>query len=272
MTAIAFGPVPSRRLGQSLGINNIPPKSCSYACVYCQVGRTLELAVERRAFRPPVEVVHRVETRVREVRARGEAIDYLTFVPDGEPTLDLHLGREITGLRPLGIPVAVITNAFLLDRSDVQSDLLRADWVSLKVDAVRDTRRPAKPARPAPRPAVATRSIRSSVTGVSPFDMPSSPNWTCRKPQISARSNVFFAQASGQPSIARTRSAAWVLARMRDSDMDSDCAVPWLTIPAMLAAQTWAICRSTNVTGPTRRRRAQNTAAQVPKPAVHSAM
>jgi wyosine [tRNA(Phe)-imidazoG37] synthetase (radical SAM superfamily) len=138
VTAIAFGPVPSRRLGRSLGINNIPPKSCSYACVYCQVGRTVELIAERRAFYPPEEVVHQVETQVREVRERGETIDFLTFVPDGEPTLDVHLGREIAGLRSLGIPVAVISNGFLVDRSDVQSDLLRADWVSLKVDGVRE--------------------------------------------------------------------------------------------------------------------------------------
>jgi wyosine [tRNA(Phe)-imidazoG37] synthetase (radical SAM superfamily) len=137
-TAIAFGPVPSRRLGRSLGINNIPPKSCSYACVYCQVGRTVDLIAERRAFRPPEEVVCHVETRVREVRERGETIDYLTFVSDGEPTLDVHLGREIVGLRPLGIRVAVLSNASLVGRGDVQADLLRADWVSLKVDAVRE--------------------------------------------------------------------------------------------------------------------------------------
>jgi wyosine [tRNA(Phe)-imidazoG37] synthetase (radical SAM superfamily) len=138
VTALTFGPVPSRRLGRSLGINNIPPKVCSYSCVYCQVGRTLELAAERSSFYPPDEVVRQAETRVRELRERGEAIDYLTFVPDGEPTLDVHLGREIAGLRPLGIPVAVISNASLLDREDVQSCLSRADWVSLKVDAVHD--------------------------------------------------------------------------------------------------------------------------------------
>jgi wyosine [tRNA(Phe)-imidazoG37] synthetase (radical SAM superfamily) len=135
---ITFGPVPSRRLGRSLGINNIPPKVCSYSCVYCQVGRTVELAAERSTFYPPEEVVREVEARVREVRERGEAIDYLAFVPDGEPTLDVHLGREIAGLRPLGIPVAVISNASLLGREDVRSDLARADWVSLKVDAVRE--------------------------------------------------------------------------------------------------------------------------------------
>jgi wyosine [tRNA(Phe)-imidazoG37] synthetase (radical SAM superfamily) len=138
VTAIAFGPVPSRRLGRSLGINNIPPKSCSYACVYCQVGPTAELSVERRAFYPPEEVVRQVETRVRDLRVQGEAIDYLAFVPDGEPTLDVCLGREIAALGALGIRVAVLSNASLVDREDVQSDLLRADWVSLKVDAVRD--------------------------------------------------------------------------------------------------------------------------------------
>jgi wyosine [tRNA(Phe)-imidazoG37] synthetase (radical SAM superfamily) len=138
MAAIAFGPVPSRRLGRSLGINNIPPKSCSYSCVYCQVGRTDDLTVERRAFYAPEDVVRQVEAKVREVRERGDTVDYLTFVPDGEPTLDAHLGGEIGALRTLGIPVAVITNASLLGREDVRADLHRADWVSLKVDAVRE--------------------------------------------------------------------------------------------------------------------------------------
>jgi wyosine [tRNA(Phe)-imidazoG37] synthetase (radical SAM superfamily) len=135
---IAFGPVPSRRLGRSLGANNIPPKSCTYACVYCQVGRTVDLTVERRGFHPREEVVRQVEARVRDVRARGEAIDFLTFVPDGEPTLDAYLGWELAALRRLGLPLAVISNASLLDREDVQEDLLCADWVSLKVDAVRE--------------------------------------------------------------------------------------------------------------------------------------
>jgi wyosine [tRNA(Phe)-imidazoG37] synthetase (radical SAM superfamily) len=138
MTAIAFGPVPSRRLGRSLGINNIPPKSCSYACVYCQVGRTSDLTVRRRRFHDPAEIVRAVEDRVREVRAKGGAIDYLAFVPDGEPTLDANLGQEIEALGPLGIPVAVLSNGSLLHHEDVQSDLLRADFVSLKVDAVEE--------------------------------------------------------------------------------------------------------------------------------------
>ena len=66
---IAFGPVPSRRLGRSLGINNIPPKTCTYACVYCQVGRTTHMPIERQAFYDPEAVVSAVEERVRRARA-----------------------------------------------------------------------------------------------------------------------------------------------------------------------------------------------------------
>jgi len=133
---IAFGPVPSRRLGQSLGINHIPPKVCTYSCVYCQLGRTLKMSIERGTFYEPADVVQAVQDRVAQARAVGEPIDYLTFVPDGEPTLDIHLGREIESLKPLGIPIAVITNASLIWRADVRADLAQADWVSLKVDAV----------------------------------------------------------------------------------------------------------------------------------------
>jgi wyosine [tRNA(Phe)-imidazoG37] synthetase (radical SAM superfamily) len=138
VSGIVFGPVPSRRLGRSLGINNIPHKVCSYACAYCQVGRTVDLTAERRAFLPPERIAGEVESRLRELRQRGEAVDYLAFVPDGEPTLDVHLGREIEGARPLGVPVAVLSNASLVVHGDVQADLLRADWVSLKFDAVRE--------------------------------------------------------------------------------------------------------------------------------------
>lgn len=135
---IAFGPVPSRRLGRSLGINNIPPKVCSYACAYCQLGRTLKMQVQRQAFYEPGEIVAAVQDKVAKAQEAGEAIDYLTFVPDGEPTLDLHLGREIELLRPLGLPIAVITNASLIWRPDVRKDLMGADWVSLKLDAVEE--------------------------------------------------------------------------------------------------------------------------------------
>jgi wyosine [tRNA(Phe)-imidazoG37] synthetase (radical SAM superfamily) len=124
-------------LGRSLGINNIPPKVCTYSCVYCQLGRTIKMRVERRAFYEPRELFEAVRDKVESARNVGEAIDYLAFVPDGEPTLDVHLGREIELLKPLGIKIAVITNSSLLWREDVREDLMEADWVSLKVDAVR---------------------------------------------------------------------------------------------------------------------------------------
>ena len=128
---IAFGPVPSRRLGFSLGVNNIPPKVCSYYCVYCQLGRTKRLQTRREAFFNPTEIVENVKSKV-ESKTR---IDYITFVPDGEPTLDVNIGREIEKLRDFG-RVAVITNASLLWREDVRNDLLKADLVSVKVDSV----------------------------------------------------------------------------------------------------------------------------------------
>ena len=123
-------------MGQSLGINHIPPKICTYSCVYCQLGRTIEMRTERREFYPPEEIVGEVEEQVDRARERGERIDYLTFVPDGEPTLDINIDREIELLKPLGIKIAVISNASLMWREDVREDLMGADWVSMKVDAV----------------------------------------------------------------------------------------------------------------------------------------
>jgi wyosine [tRNA(Phe)-imidazoG37] synthetase (radical SAM superfamily) len=134
---IAFGPVPSRRLGRSLGINNIPPKICTYSCVYCQLGRTLQMHVDRRPFYAPEEIVSAVRDKVARTKEVGETIDYLTFVPDGEPTLDINLGQEIELLKPLNLPIAVISNASLISREDVRQELMATDWVSLKVDAVR---------------------------------------------------------------------------------------------------------------------------------------
>jgi wyosine [tRNA(Phe)-imidazoG37] synthetase (radical SAM superfamily) len=135
-SSLVYGPVPSRRLGRSLGINNIPPKKCSYSCVYCQLGLTADRQTRRRAFYPPLELARSVNERVRLLREKGELIDYLAFVPDGEPTLDINLGKEIELLRALGIKIAVITNASLIWHEDVQQDLRKADWISLKVDAV----------------------------------------------------------------------------------------------------------------------------------------
>jgi wyosine [tRNA(Phe)-imidazoG37] synthetase (radical SAM superfamily) len=136
---IAFGPVPSRRLGRSLGINNIPPKICSYSCVYCQLGRTSTMQTGRKAFYEPKDILEEVEEKVEKTDERGEPIDYLTFVPDGEPTLDCNLGEEIELLKELDTKIAVISNASLISKEDVRNDLAKADWVSLKVDAATET-------------------------------------------------------------------------------------------------------------------------------------
>lgn len=133
---IAFGPVPSRRLGRSLGINNIPHKICTYSCVYCQVGRTLKFRLEPSVFYEPEVIAREVGEKIAKAQELSEAIDYLTFVPDGEPTLDLNIGRTIDLLKPLGIKIAVITNGTLIQREDVRAALMNADWVSFKIDAV----------------------------------------------------------------------------------------------------------------------------------------
>jgi len=133
---IAYGPVPSRRLGCSLGINNIQPKTCTYACVYCQAGPTRRMTITPRTFFDPARLADEVRARVDTVRRAGETVDFLSFVPDGEPSLDRHLGEAIEALRPLGLPLAAITNASLLGRPGVDEALGAVDWISVKVDTV----------------------------------------------------------------------------------------------------------------------------------------
>mgnify|MGYP001394626869 FL=1 len=131
-----FGPVPSRRLGRSLGINNIPPKICSYACIYCQLGNALGMTDQRQEFFDPQELAQEVSEKVKTLTTNQKKVDYLTVVPDGEPTLDLNLGKLLDLLKPLGIKLAVISNASLIHLPSVREDLTHADWVSLKVDSL----------------------------------------------------------------------------------------------------------------------------------------
>ena len=132
---ISFGPVPSRRLGKSLGINNIiSPKTCSYGCVYCQVGKTLKKGIKRETFFKPEVIFEKVRQHLEQLNKESQP-DYLTFVSNGEPTLDINLGKSIILLKKLGFPVAVITNASLLFEESVREDLFTADWVSLKMDS-----------------------------------------------------------------------------------------------------------------------------------------
>ena len=163
-TAVAFvyGPVPSRRLGQSLGIDPIPLKTCNYNCVYCQLGRTRPVTNRREDFFPPEEIV----SEVREaLRIRGsEEIDYLTFVGQGEPTLCSSLGQLIRQVKEITpIPVAVITNGALLHREDVREELLAADMVMPTLDAADDATFK-KVNRPWPR-----LRIRAIIEGMKAF-------------------------------------------------------------------------------------------------------
>jgi len=133
---LTFGPIPSRRLGRSLGINNIPPKICTYSCVYCQIGKTSNVKIHPQVFYSPSQIFNEVREKVEKSREKGEPIDYLTFVPDGEPTLDINLGQEVKLIKSLGIKIAVITNASLMEQKQVRENLEEADLVSLKVDSV----------------------------------------------------------------------------------------------------------------------------------------
>ncbi|MGM0416418.1 MAG: radical SAM protein [Thermodesulfobacteriota bacterium] len=144
-----FGPVPSRRLGQSLGINNIPPKYCSYACVYCQLGRAIRLVQMPEEFYHPMAVVKAVQEKLDVLHLSGQHVDYLTIVADGEPTLDLHLRELIDALQGTNLPVAVITNGTMLQFPQVRTALSNANWVSVKVDSVDEStwRRIDRPAK-----------------------------------------------------------------------------------------------------------------------------
>ena len=133
-----FGPIPSRRLGQSLGINNIPPKVCTYSCAYCQMGRTKKMQHERVEFYTPEALFEETREKIQQIKKSGESIDFITFVSDGEPTLDINLGKEIKLLKSFGIKIAIITNASLLWMEDVRQDLIDADLVSIKIDSIEE--------------------------------------------------------------------------------------------------------------------------------------
>ncbi len=136
MTLNVFGPVPSRRLGRSIGINNMTPKHCSYACLYCQVGKTTHRQIQRQKFFDPQKLVDDTKRKIDHLKNPHDEVDYLTIVSQGEPTLDDHLAELVSGLKSLGWPVAVITNASLLWNESVRHDVANADFVSIKVDAV----------------------------------------------------------------------------------------------------------------------------------------
>ncbi len=128
-----YGPVPSRRFGSSLGVNPVLFKTCSFSCVYCQLGRTQHMTAKRASFFPPEEILAEIEEAVKSSRL---PVDYITFVGEGEPTLNSDIGYLIMETkRRTGRPVAIITNGSLLWREDVRRDLKEADVVSAELDA-----------------------------------------------------------------------------------------------------------------------------------------
>ena len=132
---MVYGPVPSRRLGRSLGVNPIPFKTCNYSCVYCQLGRTTRMTNQRKDFFLPEELLNEIK-RVIEVESSHSKIDFVTFVGEGEPTLCKSLGWLIRKTKEIAdIPIAVDTNGSLLYREDVRNDLSQADVVMPSLDA-----------------------------------------------------------------------------------------------------------------------------------------
>jgi len=132
-----FGPVPSRRLGMSLGIDIVPFKNCTFDCVYCQLGVTTRKTIDRGNFVPQDEVL----AEIREVvDKKADNIDFITFSGSGEPTLNAQLGEMISRTKVFtDIPVAVITNGSLLYMDDVRNDLNEADLVVPSLDAITDS-------------------------------------------------------------------------------------------------------------------------------------
>lgn len=129
-----FGPVPSRRLGKSLGIDPVPLKTCNWNCVYCQLGRTIPLTNERSEYFPSEDMLAEVEQALAAHRP-GE-IDWVTFVGSGETTLHASLGWLIRGVKALTrLPVAVITNGSLLYLPEIRQELYPADAVLPSLDA-----------------------------------------------------------------------------------------------------------------------------------------
>ncbi len=129
-----YGPVPSRRLGRSLGIDLVPHKVCSYDCIYCQIGKTTKKTTERKEYVPAQEVLKEIERFLSEETFPP---NYLSLSGSGEPTLHSKIGRVIQSIKKLtSIPVAVLTNGSLLFMEEVRQDLRNADVVLPSLDAV----------------------------------------------------------------------------------------------------------------------------------------
>jgi len=133
MYSFLFGPVPSRRLGMSLGVDLVPRKVCSLDCVYCEVGETTKLTTERMAYVP----LERIKDELEAYFGQEKDPDYITFSGSGEPTLNIHLGEVLQYIKQQKphIPVAILTNGTLMPDPRVRSEMLDADLVLPSLDA-----------------------------------------------------------------------------------------------------------------------------------------
>lgn len=133
-----FGPVNSRRLGLSLGIDLLPAKICNFNCIYCEVGPTTVFTCERKEYTPTREIIAEVDSFLA-TTGQAKSIDVFTITASGEPTLHSGLGEIINHLKAkTTLPVAVLTNGALLYREDVRQELMHADIVIPSLDAARE--------------------------------------------------------------------------------------------------------------------------------------
>jgi wyosine [tRNA(Phe)-imidazoG37] synthetase (radical SAM superfamily) len=129
-----FGPVPSRRLGRSLGIDLVPYKTCTFDCIYCDLGRTTHKTASRQSYVPPEEIHDELERALSDSEKRP---DFVTLSGSGEPTLNNAIKEVIRGVKEItSLPVAVITNSSFLSLEEVRKDVAKADLVVPSLDAV----------------------------------------------------------------------------------------------------------------------------------------
>ncbi|HPK54556.1 MAG TPA: radical SAM protein, partial [Smithellaceae bacterium] len=127
-----YGPVPSRRLGRSLGVDLIPFKICTYDCIYCQLGKTTEKTMERRCYVPIKDVLSELKIKL----AAEERVDHITIAGSGEPTLHSEIGELIARIKDItNIPLVVLTNGSLLYLEEVRDALMSADIIIPSLDA-----------------------------------------------------------------------------------------------------------------------------------------
>jgi wyosine [tRNA(Phe)-imidazoG37] synthetase (radical SAM superfamily) len=136
MYKFIFGPVPSRRLGMSLGVDLVPRKVCSLDCVYCEVGTTTKLTTQRMEYVPYEKVVNELSDYLK----NNPAPDFITFSGYGEPLLNSRIGDVLTFINTHypDIKVAILTNGTLLSDKNIRQEILQADVVLPSIDAASD--------------------------------------------------------------------------------------------------------------------------------------